>query len=134
MADGDWERSAVRLDSKEMLAHVAFWDEAAVPVITYMLRGEAIPRRSWFGSGYQPAEDSDWPPDYEHNAREPAWGREHSVADVRARLLRAHEAVIEAVATISDDEASHRASYIQDQCDHYGEHLAELQGARAPGR
>ena len=111
---------------KEMLAHVAFWDEAAVPVITFMLRGQEIPKQDWFGSGFQPPEDRDWPPDYEHNAREAAWGREHSPEEVLTRLLGAHHAAVEAVAGISDEEAPQYASYLEDQANHYREHLAEL--------
>ncbi|MEX0783859.1 MAG: DinB family protein [Dehalococcoidia bacterium] len=127
MTDDDWERATSSgWTAKEMLAHVGFWDEAAVPVITYMLRGQDIPKRDWFESGFRPPEDRDWPPAYEHNAREAEWGREHSSGEVRGRLMRAHEAMTAAAGTIADDEASQRAGYIQDQCAHYREHLAEL--------
>lgn len=128
MQDKDWGRSTnAGWTAKEMLAHVAFWDEAAVPVIIYMLRGQEIPKRPWFESGFQPPEDRDWPPDYEHNAREAGWGRVRASAEVRGRLLRAHAAMLEAVRMITDHEAPQRAGYLREQCDHYREHLAELQ-------
>jgi hypothetical protein len=130
MAESDWHRAtSAGWTVKEMLAHVAFWDEAAVPVITYMLRGREIPRRDWFGSGFMAPEDREWPPDYEHNAREASWGREHSVEEVRDRLLAAHEAAVAAASSITDEEAPGHARYIKDHSDHYGEHLAELRAA-----
>lgn len=110
--------------AKEMLAHVAFWDEAVVPVLTYMLRGEEIPDGHFFGSGYRPG--ATWPSDDVHNAREAEWARSHSEEDVKQRLTTAHAAMTDAVASITDEEAPQRASYIQEQCDHYREHLAEL--------
>ena len=111
-------------NAREMLAHVAFWDEAVVPVLTYMLRGEEIPDLEFFGSGYRPG--ATWPSDDVHNAREAEWARSHSAEDVKQRLTSAHAAMTDAVASITDEEAPQRASYIQEQCDHYREHLAEL--------
>lgn len=123
----EWTRTtAAGWTVREMLAHVAFWDEAAVPVVTYLLRGEEIPRRDWFESGFHPPEDRDWPPDYEHNAREAAWGREHTNEEVLSRLLRAHEAALVAVATIGDAEAFRFNGYLTDHAGHYREHLAEF--------
>jgi hypothetical protein len=129
MDPGEWTRTtAAGWTVREMLAHVAFWDEAAVPVVTYLLRGEEIPRRDWFESGFHAPEDRDWPPDYEHNAREASWGREHSNEEVLGRLLRAHESALASVGTIGDKEAFRFESYIRDHAAHYREHLAELAG------
>lgn len=125
-ADFD-HKTAAAWTVKEMLAHVAFWDEAVVPVITYMLRGEPIPEGDWFASGYRTGDT--WPSDTVHNAREAEWGRTHSGEEVRTRVTQAHDAMTRAVGAISDDEAAQRASYIQEQCEHYQEHLAELHAA-----
>ncbi|MGH2607505.1 MAG: DinB family protein [Tepidiformaceae bacterium] len=115
--------------AKEMLATVAFWDECVVPVLQYMLRGQEIPRREWFGSGFMAPEDRDWPPDYEHNAREAEWARGQPAEAVVARAEQAHAAAAAMVASLPDEEATQRAGYLKDQCDHYGEHLAELQAS-----
>ena len=128
LGPADFERkTAAGWSVKEMLAHVAFWDEAVVPVVTYMLRGEQIPEGDWFASGYRAGQS--WPSDTVHNAREAEWGRAHSGAEVSARLANAHDAMKRAVGGISDDEAPQRAEYIEEQCEHYREHLAELQAA-----
>lgn len=132
MHSGDWDRPTPSgWTVKEMVATVAFWDEAAVPVITYMLRGEEIPAESWFGSGFMPPADRDWPPPDEHNAREAEWARGRSGAEVGRRLLLAHVAMVDAAETISEEEAPQRAAYIGEQCDHYREHYAELRAALA---
>lgn len=112
---------------KEMLAHVAFWDEAAVPVVTYMNRGKEIPPGAYFGSGYRPGDT--WPADNVHNAREAGWARNQDAATVRERLARAHEAMLAALRALSDEEVTAQSGYLNDQPGHYEEHLAELQRA-----
>src|SRR5256885_12485275 len=65
---GDWM-------VREMLGHVGFWTEAAVPVITYMWRAKDIPDGWQFGSGYRGDNSQPWPPFMVHNAREGAWAK-----------------------------------------------------------
>lgn len=128
LAPGGLEQlTAAGWTAKELLSHVAFWDEAALPVILYMLRGQDIPEGHYFGSGYR-ADSNVWPSADVHNAREAGWGREHSADEVVARLLRAHGSLVETVASLSDEEAAAHGGYLGDHCDHYREHAAELQG------
>jgi hypothetical protein len=112
-----------------MLAHVAFWEEAGVPVILYMNRGKAIPDPWQFGSGpfYQAEHPGGWPAADVHNAREAAWGRGQTVEAVLARLDRAHASLLEALATVTDDEAARDASYLGEIAAHLREHRAELE-------
>lgn len=128
LSSADFQRTtAAGWTVKEMLSHVAFWDEAVVPVIHYMLRGEEIPEGDWFASGYRPGDT--WPSDTVHNAREAEWGRSRTPAEIRTRLVSAHAAMTRAVGAISDSEAPQRVGYIQEQCAHYREHLVELSAA-----
>lgn len=109
-----------------MLAHVAFWDEAAVPVITYMLRGQPVPEGWRFGSGY--VSTAEWPAADAHNTREAGWAREQPPAAVLERLDAAHAAKVQALATVTDGEVAANARYFGDLPKHYEEHLAELEG------
>jgi hypothetical protein len=114
--------------AKEMLAHVAFWEEAAIYVIEHMLRGKPEPTSWPFPSGYDPlAVAEDWPSDDVHNAREAAWARERDVSVVLDRLDRAHEDLTRLLRTITDDEAVEHAAYLREVHAHFDEHLGDLQ-------
>lgn len=114
--------------AKEMVGHVAFWEEAIEPVITAMFRGEQLPDGWRFGSGYTPEEATEWPRSDVHNAREAAWARGQSAAEVLARLDRAHARALEIAATFTDDERGNPRfrDYFAEKAGHYDEHLAEL--------
>ncbi len=111
---------------KEMLAHVSFWDEAVIGVLILMFRGSTLPEGWTFGSGYQP-ESGAWPPADVHNAREAAWARGQPADVVLARLARAHQQMLDAVATVTDAEVEQHASYFEQLGNHYRDHLADLQ-------
>ena len=48
---------------KEMLAHLAFWEETSLPVINTILRGESeLPVEEWYGgTDLELAPDAPWP-------------------------------------------------------------------------
>ena len=108
----------------EMLAHVAFWEEAAPPVISYMLRGLPMPGSVEFGSGY--VTHGEWPNFEIHNAREAAWGRSQTLESVLARWERAHAALLAVLETVTVEEARTHARYYADLAGHLSEHAAEL--------
>jgi hypothetical protein len=118
---------------KELLAHVAFWDEAVVPVVVTMFRGEQLPAGWSFGSGDLGLAGGAWPHRDVHNAREPAWARARPAAEVLDRADRAHAGLVALLATLTDDEVVAHADYLDDLGAHYQEHLGEL-GSRLPGR
>ena len=113
--------------AKEMLAHVAFWQEAAVYVIEHMLRGKPDPTTWMFPSGYDPfAVDEDWPSDLVHNAREAAWARTQDSTAVLDRLDRAHDGLLDVLATVTDVEVAASEDYYGEIHGHLAEHLEEL--------
>ena len=112
--------------AKEMVAHVAFWDEAVVPVVVTMFRGEALPPGWEFGSGDLGLGDDEWPSPDVHNAREAAWARTRSSAEVVERCDRAHRELAVLLATLTDDEVAEHLDYFGKLGDHYEEHLAEI--------
>jgi hypothetical protein len=111
--------------AKEMLAHVAFWDEAVVPVVVTMFRGEALPSGWAFGSG-DLGLGGGWPEADVHNAREAAWARGRPAAEVVARCDRAHAQLVALLETLTDDEVAAHLGYFSDLGRHYEEHLADL--------
>jgi hypothetical protein len=111
---------------KEMVAHVAFWQEAVRPVVETMLRGGEPPAGGYvFGSGYRPA--GAWPDADEHNAREASWAREQPAGTVLDRLDRAHDDLLAVAGSVSDDERLAHAAYFAGVIDHFREHLVELE-------
>lgn len=117
--------------AKEMLAHVAFWDEAVVGVVVGMFRHQPRPEGWTFGSGYLPAQGEGWPTADVHNAREAAWARTRTEADVLARLDRSHGQLLDLLATVTDREVVDHAGYFRRLPSHYIEHQPELEGLEA---
>ncbi len=113
---------------KEMLAHMAFWEEATEPVIVGMFRGQSLPADWAFGSGYT-HESGQWPRADVHNAREATWARERSSPEVLARLDAAHATALRITRSLTDDELQdgRYRGYIDVKCSHHEEHLAELE-------
>lgn len=118
------EETPAGWSAREMLAHVAFWDEAAVPVVTYMLRGREIPGGWRFASGY--VAETEWPPADLHNAREGAWARGQASEAVLKRLDQAHQGLVDALQSVTDAEATQHSQYFASLGEHYREHLPEL--------
>ena len=60
---------------KEMLAHLAFWEETSLPVIQTIFRGGPdLPVEQWYGGAdLELAPDAPWPDADTHNAREARW-------------------------------------------------------------
>ncbi len=120
--------------AKELLAHVAFWDEAVLGVVVGMFRGQALPDGWTFGSGYLPGEGEDWPRADEHNAREAGWARRRSGSEVLARLDAAHEQLLVILSTVTEQEVSEHADYFDQLGAHYAEHQPELEALMVNGR
>lgn len=117
--------------AKEMLAHVAFWEESPIGFVTTAIRQQALssaPDASWrFGSGYVP-DDSGWPSADVHNAREAEWARSQTPETVMARWDRAHTNLVEFLRSVTEDEGEKHAWYFFDEIPrHFGVHLPELQ-------
>jgi hypothetical protein len=111
--------------AQELLAHAAFWDEAAVGAIVGMMRRLPMPPGWRFGSGYVP-EPGDWPRADVHNAREAAWARGQPAEAVLARLETAHRGLVEVLETVTEDELAKDGDYYARLGGHYREHLPEL--------
>lgn len=116
---------------KEVLAHVAFWDETTDPVVNGMLRGIADMDDWRFGSGYV-ADEPVWPEANVHNAREAEWGRSQSFAAVIDRLDAAHAGARSVLGSLTDVEIedSRFADFFNEKAEHYDEHRAELEELR----
>ena len=117
---------------KEMVAHVAFWEETVNPVINGMYRGREVPLEEWYsGDDLALVSGEPWPIADVHNAREAAWARARSSEEVLARWDRAHERLLAVARTITEEEAR-RDEYFSKigaaTYDHYAEHLLELEG------
>lgn len=91
---------------KEMLAHLAFWDETSLPVIESLYRGKPeLPTAAWYGGDDLEVGPHDpWPDADTHNAREARWARNHTSAQVLARLSRARDQLKRILATVTDEE------------------------------
>ncbi|MEO8539637.1 MAG: DinB family protein [bacterium] len=111
--------------AKELVNHVAFWDEAVEGAVTLLFRRQALPPGWKFGSGYVPG--ADWPDFEVHNAREAEWARGQTKAAVLARFESAHTTMIEFLRTVTDEELKEHADYFESLGAHHREHLAELQ-------
>lgn len=119
---------------KEMLAHVAFWDEAVTAVVVGMFRRQPLPDRWTFGSGFLPGDGEAWAPADVHNAREAAWARRRTSAEVLTRLDGAHADMVALLSTVAEQEASEHRDYFDRLPLHYVEHLPELEELRrSPG-
>lgn len=112
--------------AKEMVAHVSFWDEAVLGVVTGMFRHQPLPDGWTFGSGYLPEDGEGWPMADEHNAREAAWARGRSGSDVLARFEHAHDQLVAILATVTEQEVTDHADYFGGLGSHYGVHQPEL--------
>lgn len=127
-------RTSAGWTAKEMLAHVAFWDEAVTGVVVGMFRHAPLPEGWTFGSGYLPADGEAWAPADVHNAREAAWARARGASEVLARLDRAHGQLLALLSTVTEQEGSDHGDYFDRLPLHYVEHVPELEALEAAGR
>ena len=129
--DGIEQATAAGWSAKEMLAHIAFWDEAVEGAVTVLFRKTHLPDGWEFGSGYVP--EAEWPRDYVHNAREAAWATGQPAAAVLKRLDTAHAALLAFLETVSDTEAVEHADYFRELGKHYRDHQPDLDALLARG-
>ena len=119
------ENTSAGWTAKAMLAHIAFWEEAAVGWVTVGIRKQQL-RDGWrFGSGY--VLQDDWPRADAHNAREAEWARARTPGEVMARWDRAYEQLLTSMGPVTDEEALEHKEYFGRIGDHYPEHLPELE-------
>lgn len=116
---------------KEMLSHVAFWDEGVGVVIDMILRGGTDFPADWpgFASGYEPPDDGSWPDADTHNAREAEWGRAQPDETVLKRLDDAHAYALAQLERLTPQEVEDerfRDWAATDKIAHYEDHLREL--------
>lgn len=112
--------------TKEMVAHIAFWMETVPPFVTGAFRGDEGAFNVGFPSGYL-AGDGDWPVADVHNAREAEWARTQSNDAIMARLHRAYEEFRTFLETVTDEEVEAQAPYFREIADHLDQHrISEL--------
>ena len=99
-ACGDWS-------VKDLMAHMAFWDDRAVYVADTIGAGEEI-------------EPIDW---QEANTREATLRANWTLEESRREMLAAHDRVIEALERHPELDAS---VWEGDTFDHYNEHAADI--------
>ena len=116
---------------KEMLAHLAFWEETSLPVIETIFRGgPELAVRQWYGGeDLELAPGAPWPDADTHNAREARWARSRSAAEVLQRLKQARQKLKTVLATVTEEESR---GPIGEQwsgeaiCQHIDQHLAQI--------
>jgi hypothetical protein len=116
---------------KEMLAHLAFWEETSLPVIETIFRGgPELAVTEWYGGDdLELAAGAPWPDADTHNAREARWARSRSTAEVLKRLQDARQKLKGVIATVTDEESQ---GIIGEQwsgeaiCRHIDHHLAQV--------
>ncbi|MEM9660223.1 MAG: DinB family protein, partial [Planctomycetota bacterium] len=121
---------------KEMLAHLAFWEETSLPVINTIFRGGAeVPVDQWYGGAdLELAPDAPWPDADTHNEREARWARRRTTDEVIERLRQARENLKTVIATVTDEEGrgpigEHWSA--EAICRHVDEHLAQIEASGA---
>ena len=114
---------------KEMLAHLAFWEETSLPVIQGMFRGgPEIPVEEWYGgTDLEIAPDAPWPDADTHNEREARWARSHTHTEVLDRLQHARQLLMNVTASVTDEEGDGQiGQHLTEMFHHTDSHLAEL--------
>lgn len=114
---------------KQMLAHVAFWEETVLNRVPVLLGREEPPVEDWYG-GADLGVAGDWPHFDVHNAREAAWAVGQPAERILGRLDRAHARVTALAAGLDDEQAANAEIWEKvtgETCGHYPEHLQELQ-------
>jgi hypothetical protein len=102
---------------KNLLGHIAFWEDRAVGHIERALAG-------------QPDEESDDEVDA-LNAEDHATRRERSVSEERAALHRAHAAVVELLESVEGLDTSDVDEAVRwDTYQHYAEHAPDIRAWR----
>ena len=150
--DGGWARLMAVVDAvgqegleqpltpkwtvKEMLAHLAFWEETSVPVIQVIYRGgPSLPVEQWYGgTDLELPPNATWPHADIHNEREARWARSRNAAEVLQRLKQARQKLKTVLATVTDEESR---GVIGDHwsgdavCQHVDHHLAQIKSVVA---
>jgi Mycothiol maleylpyruvate isomerase N-terminal domain len=117
---------------KEMLAHVAFWEETAEPMLASFRGHPDMELADWYHgdlAAYGRDVRADWPPAMVHNAREAEWARPRDPSEVLARWDAAHRRVLELIDGLSADDLQDErivAKLLACCSNHYEEHLTEL--------
>ncbi|MEM1208526.1 MAG: DinB family protein [Planctomycetota bacterium] len=118
---------------KQMLAHLAFWEETTLPVIETMLRGgPELPADRWYGGDtLRLGPDDPWPDADSHNTREASWADHQTAAVVLDRWRQARHRLKQLVATVTEPEALGDVGDHLTQAREHTEHHAEQLEAMA---
>ena len=116
---------------KEVLAHVAFWEEAAVGYVRGAIRGEKLAIEDWYGGeSLVLGEGAAWPDADTHNAREAEWALHQPGSRVLDRLQAAREKLTVLLGSVTDEEATGAVgAYFKTEnlVNHFEEHLSEIE-------
>jgi hypothetical protein len=122
---------------KEMLAHVAFWEETAEPLIASFRGHPDMELELWYHGdveAYRRDVKGEFPPAFVHNGREAGWARLRPPSEVVARWDSAHRRVLQLIEGLSDGDLQDErivAKLLACCSNHYAEHMAELSASGA---
>jgi hypothetical protein len=127
---GMGDRASSRWSVKELVAHLAFWEETVVPMLGFFLGRPQMNDADWYGGDdLAVAPGAAWPSTEVHNAREAAWAQQRSLEEVVGRWDRAHELLVALVGSLTDTELSNAAVVDRIAAEtyrHYPQHLREV--------
>jgi len=119
---------------KEMLAHVAFWEETVLNLLPPLLGRQAPDLADWYG-GEGLDLSGDWAHYDVHNEREATWANGHTIERVLSRLDTSHARLTSLLATLTDEQVASQDIWEKVACEtfeHYADHMAELEQRSAP--
>lgn len=133
VADLEPDQLASSADSgwsiKEMLAHIAFWEETVLNRLPLLLGRQAPDLADWYGGeGLDLSED--WPHYDVHNRREASWANGHTIERVLSRLDTAHARLTSLLSTLSDEQVATQDIWEKvagETFEHYADHMADLE-------
>ena len=114
---------------KEMLAHVAFWEETVLNRLPQLLGRHAPDLSDWYG-GEGLNLSADWPHYDVHNRREAEWAETQTIERVLSRLDTSHARVTSLLATLTDEQVAVQDIWEKvaaETFEHYADHMADLQ-------
>jgi hypothetical protein len=116
---------------RQVLAHIAFWEEAAVGFVRMIIRGEEIPLQEWYGgSSLVYNKDEPWPAADVHNAREAQWATGKPGLVILARMQAARTQLLNLLNTVTPEEAAGAVGdyfKVESRAEHFEEHLPEIE-------
>ena len=124
------EREADGWTVKELVAHIAFWEETVSAVMSFFLGTPELKESDWYGGdelGVPPG--APWPATDVHNEREARWARHRPGSEAVERWDRAHEKLIALVSSLTDEQLEEPGvidRIAAESYRHYPDHLRAL--------